>query len=291
MGKDISIVIVNYRVKNILRKCLNSIARSKESLNHELIVVDNNSEDGSVELIREDFPEVTLIENRRNRGFSFACNQGIKRSSGRYVLLLNPDTIFPESRFKELVDFMDSNPEAGICGPKMVDVSGKLLYSCRSFPSLLTSISSSQSILYRYFPGNLLSGRYLLNDLDHSRIQEVDWVSGSCLLVRKKTLDQIGLLDESYFIYVEDVDLCYRAHKAGWKTFYFPQVTFVHQVGQSTSRHRLRSKLEHHKSMWIFFKKHFHPHPLLKAIIFFGILARLIFVSFSFIIYGRTKRN
>jgi GT2 family glycosyltransferase len=291
MRKDISIVIVNYRVRDILRKCLDSITKAQDNLNHELIVVDNNSRDGSVELIRENFPKVNLIENRQNRGFSFACNQGIKRSCGRYVLLLNPDTVFPETGFRKLVDFMDSNPEAGICGPKMVDVSGNLLHSCRSFPSFLTSISSSQSILYRYFPGNPLSRRYLLKDLDHSRIQEVDWVSGSCLMIRKKMLDQIGLLDESYFIYVEDVDLCYRAHKAGWKIFYFPEVTLVHQLGQSTSRDRLRSRLQHHKSMWIFFKKHFHPHPLLKSIIFFGILARLIFVSFSLIIYWRTKRS
>jgi len=289
MGKDISIVIVNYRVKNLLERCLTSISQSTDGSSCEIIVVDNNSKDGSVELLRQNFPEVKLIENQQNRGFPFACNQGIEKSSGRYVLLLNPDTIFPENGLKKVLDFMDSNPEAGICGPKMVDIRGNLLYSCRSFPSFLTSISSSQSFLFRLFPRNPLSKRYLLKDLNHSQIQEVDWVSGSCLLARKKMLERIGLLDESYFIYVEDVDLCYRAHKAGWKIFYLPEVTFVHQVGQSTSQNRLKSQLEHHKSMWIFFKKHFQPNPLVKVFVFFGILARLIFVSFSLIIYRRSK--
>jgi GT2 family glycosyltransferase len=291
MGKDISIVIVNYRVKNLLERCLTSISESRDGSSCEIIVVDNNSKDGSVELLKQNFPEVKLIENQQNRGFSFACNQGVEKSSGRYVLLLNPDTIFPETGLKKVLDFMDSNPEAGICGPKMVDLRGNLLYSCRSFPSFLTSISSSQSFLFRLFPRNPLSGRYLLKDLNHSRIQEVDWVSGSCLLARKKMLERIGLLDESYFIYVEDVDLCYRAHKAGWRIFYLPEVTFVHQVGQSTSQNKLKSRLEHHKSMWIFFKKHFQPNPLVKVFVFFGILARLIFVSLSFIIYRKGKRS
>lgn len=268
-----------------------SMSRSKENFNGEIIVIDNDSQDGSVELLKSNFPEVELIDNPRNRGFSFACNQGIRRSSGRYVLLLNPDTTFPETGLKKLIDFFDSTPEVGVCGPKMVDARGNLLYSCRSFPSFLTSISSSQSVLEHLFPQNPLSRRYLLKDLNHSQIQEVDWVSGSCLLARRKMLDQIGFLDEKYFIYAEDVDLCYRARKAGWRVIYFPEVTFVHQVGQSTSQDRLKSQLQHHKSMWIFFKKHFHANILLKSIVFLGILTRLIFVSFSFILFRRRKGN
>jgi len=289
MEQELSIVIVNYRVKDLLRKCLNSISRSKDNFNGEIIVIDNDSQDGSVEFLKRDFPEVELIDNPQNRGFSFACNQGIRRSSGRYVLLLNPDTTVPETGLKKLIDFFDSTPEVGICGPRMIDARGDLLYSCRSFPSFLTSISSSWSILERFFPRNPLSRQYLLKDLNHSQVQEVDWVSGSCLLARKKMLDQIGLLDADFFIYAEDVDLCYRAQKAGWRVIYFPRVTFVHQVGQSTSQDRLKSQLQHHKSMWIYFKKHFHPNVFQKSIIFFGILARLIFVSFGFILFRRRK--
>ena len=291
MKRKISIVIVNYRVKDLLKECLNSILSSKGKMDNEIIVIDNNSKDGSVELLKREFPEVRLLENLQNKGFSFACNQGIKKSSGEYILLLNPDTIFPQRDFGKMIEFMDSNQKAGICGPEMVDGRGELLYSCRSFPTFLTSISSSQSLLERIFPGNPLSRKYLLKDIDHSRIQEVDWVSGSCLFARKKMLDEIGFLDEDFFIYVEDVDLCYRAHRAGWKVFYFPQVTFIHRVGQSTAQDRFKSKLEHHRSMWIFAKKHFHPNILLRLIIFFGILVRLIFISFSYIIYRRKKRS
>jgi GT2 family glycosyltransferase len=291
MEKKLSIVIVNYRVRDILKECLNSVLSSNDNMVNEIIVIDNNSKDGSVELLRKNFPEVRLIENHQNKGFSSASNQGIRKSSGEYILLLNPDTIFPQMGFSSMIEFMDSNPEVGICGPKMVDARGDLLYSCRRFPSFLTSISSSQSLLERFFPRNPLSRQYLLKDMDHSRVQEVDWISGSCLLTRKKMLDQIGPLDEDYFIYVEDVDLCYRAHQAGWKVFYFPEVTFIHRVGQSTSQDRLKSKLQHHKSMWIFAKKHFNPNILVKSIIFLGILVRLIFVSFSFIIYRREKRS
>lgn len=291
MKRKTSIVIVNYRVKNFLKECLNSILSSKDKMYNEIIVIDNNSKDGSIELLKKEFPEVRLIENRQNKGFSFACNQGIKKSSGEYILLLNPDTVFPQKDFSKMIEFMDSNPEAGICGSKIINYRGDLLYSCRSFPSFLTSISSSQSLLERIFPGNPLSRKYLLKDINHSRIQEVDWVSGSCLFARKKMLDEIGLLDEDFFIYVEDVDLCYRANQAGWKVFYFPQVTFIHRVGQSTSQDRFKSKLEHHRSMWIFAKKHFHSNVLLRGIIFFGILVRLIFISFSYIIYRRKKRS
>lgn len=291
MKRKTSIVIVNYRVKDLLKECLNSVLSSKDKMDNEIIVIDNNSEDGSVELLKREFPQVRLIENHQNRGFSFACNQGIKKSSGRYILFLNPDTIFPVTGFEKMIDFMDSIAKAGICGPKMVDPQGNLLYSCRSFPTFLTSISSSQSLLERLFPKNPLSRRYLLKDLNHSQIQEVDWVSGSCLLAKKEMLDQVGFLDEDFFIYAEDVDLCYRSRKADWRVFYFPGVTFVHQVGQSTSQDRLKSQLEHHKSMWIFYKKHFHPNIFLKFAIFFGILARLIFVSFIFILYRRRKRD
>ncbi len=282
---------MNYRVKDLLKECLNSVLSSKDNMDNEIIVIDNNSKDGSVELLKKEFPQIRLIENHLNKGFSYACNQGIEKSSGDYILLLNPDTIFPQKGFSAMIEFMDSNPEAGICGPEMVDDRGNLLYSCRSFPSFLTSISSSQSLLERFFPGNPLSRRYLLKDMNHSQIQEVDWVSGSCLFARKKMLDQIGLLDEDFFIYVEDVDLCYRAHRAGWKVFYFPKTTFIHKVGQSTSQDRVKSKLEHHRSMWIFAKKHFKSNILVRSFIFFGILVRLIFVSFSFILYRRGKRS
>ncbi|HVP35804.1 MAG TPA: glycosyltransferase family 2 protein, partial [Terriglobales bacterium] len=230
---ELSIIIVNYKSKGFLRDCLDSIYSSKTNLNFEIWLIDNSSKDGITAWVKQNFPQVNLIENEWNLGFSKAVNQGIKESQGRYLLLLNPDTRISQGKVEELLKFMDENPEVGICGPKMVDEKNGLLYSCRSFPDFLTSISSSQSILNHLFPHNPLSRKYLLKDIDRAEIREVDWVSGSCLFARKEMLEQIGLLDENFFMFCEDTDLCLRAKKNGWKVFYFPFLTVTHQVGGS----------------------------------------------------------
>lgn len=289
MRMDLSIIIVHYNVFEYMRKCLLSIFSSKKNFSAEIFIIDNHSKDFCAETMRREFPEVKLIENEKNMGFSFAANQGIKESKGRYILLLNPDTIFPREGIEKVIEYMDKNPEAGICGCRMVDPKGKLLYSCRSFPSFMTSISSSQSILYRYFPSNPLSNRYLLKDFDHSQIKEVDWVSGSCLLVRREMIDSIGFLDEDYFMYVEDVDFCLRAKKNGWKVVYFPLVTFIHYVGKSTSQDRLRMQLEHHKSMYYFYKRHYKTNLFLSLTVFLGILFRLLLISAGFLFYRKSS--
>jgi GT2 family glycosyltransferase len=229
-NKQLSIVIVNYNVKNLLKKCLESIFKYQKDTELEVIVVDNNSNDHSQEMLRRDFPYVKLIESKRNLGFSRGCNQGIKESQGRYILLLNPDTELTSGGFEKMIDFMDLNPEVGICGPMMTDQEGNLQFSCRSFPSYLTAISSSQSILNRIFPENLLSQKYLLKEKNHSQIREVDWVSGSSLLAKREMLEKVGLLDERFYMYVEDVDLCYRAKMAGFSVFYFPKVLVIHII-------------------------------------------------------------
>jgi len=286
---DLSIIIVHYNVVDYLKKCLLSILNSKGKITQEIFVIDNHSIDFSAEMIRREFSVVKLIENEKNMGFSFAANQGIKKSRGRYILLLNPDTIFPKEGMDKLIEYMDKNPKVGICGPKMVNPQGKLLYSCRSFPSFMTSISSSQSILYRYFPSNPLSNKYLLKDFGHSQIKEVDWVSGSCLLARGEMIEQIGFLDEDYFIYVEDVDFCLRAKQHRWKVVYFPLTTFIHYVGRSTSQDRLRMQLEHHKSMYYFYKKHSKSNVVLELFVFFAILFRLFLISLGFLFYRRSN--
>jgi len=284
-NKPLSIVIVNYNVKNLLKKCLESIFKYEKDTEFEVIVVDNNSKDHSQEMLKRDFPQVQLIENKRNLGFSRACNQGIKEGQGRYILLLNPDTELTSGGFKKMIDFMDSKPEVGICGPKMMDQEGNLQFSCRSFPSYLTAISSSQSILNRIFPENFLSQKYLLKEQDHSQIREVDWVSGSCLLAKTEMFEKIGLLDERFYMYVEDVDLCYRAKKSGFSVFYFPLVVVVHHIGKSTQKKKFAMLLEHHRSMYYFHMKHHRPNVFLKGIVFLSVWMRLFFVlgmKFSF---------
>ena len=277
-NKPLSIVVVNYNVKNLLKKCLESIFKCQKYIEFEVIVVDNNSKDYSQEMLKRDFPQAKLIENKRNVGFSRACNQGIKESQGRYILLLNPDTELTLGGFKKMIDFMDSKPEAGICGPKMIDQKGNIQFSCRLFPSYLTAISSSQSILNRVFPDNFLSQKYLLKEWDHSQIREVDWVSGSCLLAKREMLEKVGLLDERFYMYVEDVDLCYRAKKSGFSVFYFPEVLVIHHVGKSTQKRKFTMLLEHHRSMYYFYLKHHTSNIFLRGIVFFSIWIRLCFV-------------
>jgi GT2 family glycosyltransferase len=275
---DLSIIIVNYNVENLLKKSLESIFNFQKKLRFEVIVADNGSKDQSAQMVRKHFPGVKLIENQRNLGFSAACNQGIRMSRGRYILLLNPDTEFTPGGISEMIKFMDSQPEVGICGPQMVDPQGKVHFSVRSFPSYLTAISSGQSILNRVFPDNPLSRKYLLKDQSRSQQMKVDWVSGSCLLAKRDVFEKIGLLDERFFMYVEDVDFCYRAKKAGFSVYYFPNSVVIHHIGKSTQKSKLRMLLEHHRSMYCFYRKHHNPNAFLRGIVFFSVWIRLWFI-------------
>ena len=272
---DFSIITVSYNVKDLLRRCLKSIYHFQKGLEFDVVIVDNHSEDQSSKMLKTEFPEVNLIENHKNLGFSVACNQGIKQSRGRYVFLLNPDTEFTADGINEMIRYMDLNPQIGICGPKMIGPEGNLQFSARSFPSYLTAISSSQSVLNRLFPDNPLSRKYLLKDLNRNHSKEVDWVSGSALLTRREVLEKLGFLDERFFMYVEDVDFCYRAKQAGFSVCYFPDSVIRHHIGKSTQKSRSRMLVEHHRSMYLFYKKHHHQQFIMTVIVFFGVCIRL----------------
>ena len=286
---DLSIVIVSHDAEKLLRRCLDSIYRFQRDLTFEVLVIDNRSQDRTTKMVKRNFPQVRLVENKTNLGFSAACNQGITSSRGRYVFLLNPDTEFTAEGITRMVRFMESNHQAAICGPRMVDPGGKVQFSCRSFPSYLTAVSSGQSILNRLFPENPLSRRYLLRDRDRSRENRADWVSGSSLLTKREVFERIGLLDRAFFMYVEDVDFCLRAKQAGLLTYYFPEVTVVHHIGQSTRRSRLRMQVEHHRSMYRFYRKHYDPNLPLQGTVFLGIWIRLWFTIWAgfFVTRGR----
>jgi GT2 family glycosyltransferase len=272
---ELSIIIVSYNVRDLLKRCLNSIFDFQKGLSFEVTVIDNHSEDDSSQMLKDDFPGINLIENRKNLGFSAACNQGIRQSRGRYIFLLNPDTEFTSGGISGMIRFMDSHPQVGICGPRMVDPQGDVQFSARSFPTYLTAISSRQSFLNRFFPNNPLSRKYLLKDLNRNHSKEVDWVSGSALLTRREMVERIGLLDERFFMYVEDVDFCYRAKQAGFEVCYFPQSLVIHHLGKSTRRKKNRMLVEHHRSMYLFYQKHHRPRFIVSAVIFFGIFVRL----------------
>ncbi len=253
----LSVIIVNYNVKHFLEQCLFSVLKAAEKIETEIIVVDNHSADGSVQMVSEKFPQVQLIANKKNLGFSAANNQGIAISKGEFILLLNPDTVVEEDSFYKIVDFMDSHPAAGGLGVKMIDGKGRFLpESKRGLPTPAVAFYKIFG-LSRLFPKSKLFNRYHLGYLSPDEIHEVEVLSGAFMLLRKKVLDKIGLLDDSFFMYGEDIDLSYRITQAGYKNIYFPETTIIHYKGESTKKGSLNYVMIFYKAMQIFARKHF----------------------------------
>jgi GT2 family glycosyltransferase len=253
----LSVVIVNYNVKHFLEQCLKSVFIATENIDAEVFVVDNNSVDGSVEMVKELFPEVRLIANLNNTGFSVANNQAIKESKGEYVLLLNPDTIVPENCFTMLIDFADNTPDCGACGVRMVDGTGKFLpESKRGLPTPEVALYKMIG-LNKLFPKSHKFGKYHLGYLPEHQTNEVDILAGAFMFIRKKVLDKIGLLDETFFMYGEDIDLSYRIALAGWKNYYFADTTIIHYKGESTKKQSTNYVRVFYKAMVIFAEKHY----------------------------------
>ncbi len=254
---DLSIIIVNYNVKYFLEQCLHAVQKSIEGLNAEVFVVDNNSVDGSVGEIRPKFPWIKIIENKQNVGFSRANNQAIRESAGRYVLLLNPDTVVEEDTFRKCLDFMDSHPDAGALGVKMIDGKGEFLpESKRALPTPMVSFYKMFG-LSSLFPKSKRFGKYHLGYLDREKTHVVDVLAGAFMFMRKETLDKTGLLDETFFMYGEDIDLSYRITKAGYNNYYFPGTTIIHYKGESTKKGSLNYVKMFYQAMIIFAGKHF----------------------------------
>lgn len=254
---DLSVVIVNYNVKYFLEQCLHSVEKAREGLSVEVFVVDNNSVDGSISHIKPKFPWVRIIENTSNLGFSKANNQAIKKSKGRYVLLLNPDTVVEENTFRKCIEFMDSHPNAGALGVKMIDGKGQFLpESKRALPTPVVAFFKVFG-LSALFPKSKRFGRYHLGYLDKNQTHEIEVLAGAFMFLRKATLDKTGLLDEDYFMYGEDIDLSYRITLAGYKTYYYPDTTIIHYKGESTKKGSLNYVIVFYKAMIIFARKHF----------------------------------
>ena len=254
---DISIVIVNYNVKHFLEQCLHSVEKALQNLQSEVFVVDNNSVDGSAQLITEKFPNVTFIQNTENVGFSKANNQAIRQAKGKYVLLLNPDTVVEEDTFEKVLSFMHAHPDAGGLGVKMIDGKGVFLpESKRGLPTPWVAFYKMFG-LSRLFPRSRKLGKYHLSFLDKDEVHEIDVLAGAFMLLRKSVLDKIGLLDESFFMYGEDIDLSYRIQKGGYKNYYYPETTIIHYKGESTKKGSLNYVKVFYNAMIIFARKHF----------------------------------
>lgn len=254
---DLSIVIVNYNVKYFLEQCLHAVSQAITDMDAEIFVVDNCSADGSVQMIKDKFPQVKLIENTTNHGFAKANNQAVRLAAGRYILLLNPDTVVQDDTFVSCIGYMDANPNAGCMGVKMIDGIGRYLpESKRALPTPLVAFYKVFG-LSRLFPRSRRFAQYHLGYLDRDKIHKVDVISGAFMLIRKEVLQKTGLLDEDYFMYGEDIDFSYRVKQAGYDNIYYPLTTIIHYKGESTKKSTINYVLIFYRAMIIFAKKHF----------------------------------
>jgi len=253
----ISVIIVNYNVEYFLEQCLNSVFDALKNIEGEVFVVDNNSIDGSVEMVKNNFPQVLLIDNKNNVGFSKANNQAIRVAKGDYILLLNPDTVVEEDTFQKCIDFMDEHPEGGGLGVRMIDGKGHFLpESKRGLPTPSVAFYKIFG-LSRLFPKSKTFRKYHLGYLDEHETNEVEILSGAFMFMRKTALDKVGLLDEAFFMYGEDIDLSYRIIKGGYKNYYFPKTQIIHYKGESTKKSSINYVFVFYRAMVIFAEKHF----------------------------------
>lgn len=254
---DLSVVIVSWNVADHLHLCLQSLCESLKPspLQAEIIVVDNASSDGTSQMVEQEFPEAVLIANQENLGFTRGNNQGIEKSQGRYILFLNPDTQVLSDALDTMVAYMEANPQVGALGPRLLDAEGKTLSSRRRFPSLATDFIESTT-LGQWFPGHPLIQKYHMADTSNDQIQAIDWAVGAALLVRRQALNEVGLLDEDFFMYSEEVDLCFRLKTKGWEIVYFPEARVVHYEGKSSQQVLTFKHHQFQRSKVLFFRKH-----------------------------------
>ncbi|HQV51337.1 MAG: glycosyltransferase [Flavobacteriales bacterium] len=253
----LSVIIVNYNVRAYLEQCLRTVEQALQGVDGEVYVVDNQSTDGSVEMVRSKFPDVKLIANTENVGFSRANNQAIRASNADYAVLLNPDTVVGEDVFRKVIDFMDAHPKAGGLGVKMIDGRGNFLpESKRGLPTPAVAFFKIIGIT-RLFPRSRIFGRYHLGHLAENETAPIEILSGACMFLRKKTLDEVGLLDESFFMYGEDIDLSYRITLSGYENWYFPEARIIHYKGESTKKSSVNYVFVFYNAMAIFAQKHF----------------------------------
>jgi len=253
----LSICIVSWNVRELLKKCVDSICKNPPSCGFEIIITDNDSKDGTAELLITKYPQVRLIENRNNLGFSAGNNQAIKASTGDYVLILNPDTEVLTGSLDKLAEFLDTHPEAAIVAPKLLNPDKSLQRSCMGFPTL-GAMAMRQLFIEQLWPGNPYTKKYMMANFEYDRITEVDQPMGACLLIRREVLNKVGLFDEHSFMFFDEVDLCYRTKNAGWKIYFTPDATIIHHGGSSIKKWGALNLSKHWtRSRNYYFKKNY----------------------------------
>ena len=263
--KKLSIIIVTYNSLSYISECIESIYDNPPEDVYEITLVDNASTDGTADHIRKNYPGIHLITNNKNRGFAAAVNQAIDASSSEFILLINADCEVYEHSIDKLMEYLKDSPKAAIAGPRIFNSDGTIQYSCRTFPSFKDA--AIHTLLVHIYPNNPVTRKYKLMDVNRDQPFKVDWVSGSCMMIRRKALKDTGVFDEKYFMYVEDIDLCYRMWQNGWEVHYMPHAEVLHHVAGSSrkkkSRHKksrraqVRASLRMQKSVFYFFWKNY----------------------------------
>jgi len=278
---SLSVIVVNYNTRGLLTTCLQSLAEHLR-VEHEVVVIDNASADGSAAMLREKFPNVRLISMDANLGFAAAVNAGIAATTGQYVCWLNPDARLLNDGIGEVLAYLDEHADAGIVGPQVVNPDGSMQHSSRRFPTVRAAFFNRNSLMTRFFPENRFSRRYLGMDRDRETIHQTDWVSGACLIHRR----EVGTLDERFFLYMEDIDFCLRATRAGWKVMYHPALRVVHQIGASSRHFPVRRVIAMHRSIWRYYAKHFHRNVVLDLASAALIGARCLMMMLEAVLFG-----
>jgi GT2 family glycosyltransferase len=289
--KDIGVCIVTRSSKEVVLDCLTSLFEQTQRLKMDVVVVDNASQDDSVEAIRLNFPSVKLILNKENFGYARAVNQGLRALDAHYYVLLNPDAVILENALERLVQFMEETPQAGICVPKVLNSDGTLQYQCRRGEARPGEVFSYFIGLDRLFPSDQRFTGYLLRHLDNDVVNEVKAVSGSCMMIRREVTEQIGYLDELYFAYQEDTDYCLRARLVGWKVYYVPMGKVIHLGGRGGSGvNPYYGVYQWHRSYYLYYRKNlakdypfwFHP---------FYYLAMLLKMTLNLVVVLLSRRK
>ncbi len=275
----LDIIIVNYNSTDCLIRCLESVYRDLDDAAANIFVVDNNSTD-HVQRIAGQYPDIHLILNKRNVGFANAVNQCIEKSTSPYLMLLNPDSIVLDGFFDSILRFMESNRDVGVLGPAVYDHDLELQGSARSFPTPATALFGRSAILTRLFPNNRITRRNILNKASDGKApMSVDWVSGACMLVRRKAVEEVGLMDSNFFMYWEDADWCRRMTQKGWGVFYYPKASLIHYAGVSSEQNLIQSVVEFHRSAYYLFKKYYHdPFGVMRVTVMMGLVAKGCFL-------------
>jgi GT2 family glycosyltransferase len=252
---NLTIIVVTWNSEEFIRNCLDSIFLSLGNFSCEVIVVDNNSSDETAKIVEQLYPQVNMIQNKKNLGYAKANNQGIEEATGEYILLLNPDTQVLEDALSLMCEFMEENQKIGALGPKLLNPDKSIQSSCREFPTFFTLVWEFFG-LSRLFPKSKIFGRWRMGYFNFDKTREVDQPMGSCLMLRSETLDDVGIFDENFGMFFNDADLCFRIKKSGWKICFYPEAKVIHHKGASTKMAKAKMIWLSHLAFYKFFKKH-----------------------------------